>query len=128
MGEPMTAQELAAIGARLAKATPGPWLYDAERGVVESDITGRIVAEVDDVRCPDGDLIAHAPEDLRRLRAEVERLTRLVTTATVEAANAKKERDQARKLLGHAVTWATLPPSLHEAVVELLGSKEAPRG
>lgn len=67
----MTPEELAAIDARL-EAAKGP-------------VVSRIMD--DEARAADIDLIAHAPEDLRRLRAEVERLrTYTLTRADVEAA------------------------------------------
>lgn len=95
----MTEAELAAIDARLEAATPGPWAWDrwhnangdsglhiyAPRpGQSMDEIVGgtrpvRSVAVFDHgvIEEPtesDRDLIAHAPDDLRRLRAEVDRL------------------------------------------------------
>jgi len=90
----LTPDFLAALDARLAKATPGPW--EASFGAVEAfnhrwwiwgpplGIDREAVAMVagDREGEADADLIAHAPEDLRRLRAaydeaqaEVDRLT-----------------------------------------------------
>jgi len=75
---------LAEIRARLEAATPGPWKWEvviAEQSVTEHTLKGP------DVLCRywydrppsgDGELIAHAPEDIAWLLGEVERLRALM--------------------------------------------------
>ena len=78
MGEPVhtTAVRLQEIKSRLDAATPGPWRtvrgHDELRGRYQ--VEGRIiVAGKNLMKAEDAELIAHAPEDLRFLLAEVER-------------------------------------------------------
>lgn len=88
---PMTDTDLAAIEARLAAATPGPWeMYDSNEGTEYFPMWS--VANDDyhnpredgtafgvSIECgekADADLIANAPTDLRRLLDEVKRLNR----------------------------------------------------
>lgn len=81
MAEPMTPEALEAIRARLARVAPSlPWAAVPDRahhGLVRG-LTGEAVADVycgDRVHAPViADFIAHAPEDLAALLAEVERL------------------------------------------------------
>lgn len=90
---PMDADEIAAILERVASATPGPWEAGEDWG------GGRIIyATIDDGRAmhwesvwggnlkDDAEFIAHAPADVRRLLAEVERQRRVIDRA--EKANA----------------------------------------
>lgn len=75
-----------AIGARLAAATPGPWIYEngsVIHGVDADDthyVTDQTGAADDDPPIgsfmfrADAELAAHAPEDLKYLLAERERL------------------------------------------------------
>ena len=79
-----TAPDLAAIEARLAAATPGPWHVE-HRGVVADDGT----QVVDDCVCAGWDvypdnahMIAHAPDDLRALVARVRAADADLTSAT----------------------------------------------
>lgn len=80
--EPMTDEELAAIEARLAAATPGLWTrFGREIGnengdswYLGHDIEGPPEAERGQFeRVADAELIANAPADLRRLLDEVQR-------------------------------------------------------
>lgn len=71
----MTKEELQAIKARLAAAMPGPWTIKRGRYVVSD----RLLYDVDTSCVYGGDnlvFIAHAPEDVAALIAEVERLER----------------------------------------------------
>lgn len=80
--EPLTAADLAAMRARLAAADPPPWRADIDDG---DAWTGKFyVGEDGDTWCTYDDgprtlanvrLAESAPEDMRRLLAEVERLT-----------------------------------------------------
>jgi len=74
----VTPADLAAIRARLAAATPGPWrLQTCACGAVCDDAAAVKAGGVLVVECaddPDADLIAHAPTDLAALLDEVERL------------------------------------------------------
>lgn len=104
--KPMTDEELAAIQGRLTKATPGPWVHSQHGCYVilgykpeKKRIDGY---GVDDHVCvlDDGDhhqyrsedeqlanaaLITHAPDDISRLLAEVERLRGEVARLDKEA-------------------------------------------
>jgi len=68
------------IRERLAKATPGPWIEGdgfiraVKGGLNENWDILEIVEEGPDAK-PNTDFIAHAPEDIAFLLAEVERLT-----------------------------------------------------
>ncbi len=86
----MTDAELAAIDARLEAATPGPWRQDLInprklRGG-DGDTFACVLLGTNDAdeiawteqNQRDMDALAHAPDDLRRLRAEVDRLRALV--------------------------------------------------
>ena len=78
---PMTQEELDAIQERLDARTPGTWDWDDE--------TGTLIAQDGDDFAPvlaygnswqeDRDLIAHAPQDMADLLAEVERLRARLT-------------------------------------------------
>jgi len=79
----MTDEELAAIRERLSAATPGPWVsydgHEIDRVVNPDDaredelIVGSLPYESGGVvREEDTDFIAHAPDDVRTLLAEVE--------------------------------------------------------
>ena len=80
MNDPILTPDLAAIRARLAAATPGPWLRYGD-GTYEVYVD----ADQDDLpsvthgsdRPEDADLIAHAPTDLAALCDEVEWLRAL---------------------------------------------------
>lgn len=96
----MTAPDLAAIRARLAAATEGPWSqrhYPDDVGIkVFSTVPHRrvgvrlIIAGWGHVlRKADADLIAHAPTDLAALCDEVERLTHLLGSHARKAAMSK---------------------------------------
>lgn len=81
--EPMTRERLDAIQERLADATPGPWVW-----LGEAELASPTIPEPEDEddyqyitnedgqidSSDDADLIAHAPQDLTDLLAEVERL------------------------------------------------------
>lgn len=79
--------DLSAIRARLQAATPGPWQlrsgmqpYDELDTVEHSH--GLSVCVCDSTRFDrDADFIAHAPEDIRALLAEAERLRRVEDAA-----------------------------------------------
>ena len=107
--KPMTQEQLDAIRERAAKATAGPWAaWEDQDG--QPHMQGRLMVGVAAGVIPDGDtwiegpdvnnpvaetyipedrvLIAHAPQDLTDLLAEVERLRALLTVddAMVERA------------------------------------------
>ncbi|WP_162142497.1 ead/Ea22-like family protein [Aneurinibacillus terranovensis] len=72
----MTEQELKEIRDRLAAATPGPWRIPSKCDEYsyylcdeEWDDFGHIIVDRNDA-----EFIAHAPEDIRRLLDEVERV------------------------------------------------------
>lgn len=65
-------ERLEEIQQRLDRATPGPWEADAMEGYIVAPSGD--VATVTRWSDADADLIAHAPEDLAVLVAEVERL------------------------------------------------------
>lgn len=92
--KPMTDEELAAIQGRLTKATPGPWKAgkdDFTKNIIEvaKDRGTIIVQRRDDHNMfwnsyipieqtfADAALIAHAPDDISRLLAEVRRLNKV---------------------------------------------------
>ena len=84
---PLTDEELAAIKARCAAATPGPWKpYIEGRDHVSGSsfiMTGEGVARGEDIELTgateaDYDFIAHARQDMPRLLEEVEGLRKLV--------------------------------------------------
>ena len=88
--DPMTREELDAIRARVEVATDGPWAVDSddpsyiiypERGGWDGLVIAQ-VADQDGALFPvehNGALIAHAPQDLADLLAEVERLRARLT-------------------------------------------------
>lgn len=88
--EPMTQEQLDAIQERVEVATDGPWTVDSddpayiiypEKGGWDGLVIAH-VAEQDGALFPvehNGSLIAHAPQDLADLLAEVERLRALTT-------------------------------------------------
>ena len=89
------------IEARLNAATPGPWVRAARGGeqshdsIWPADVTAldRIAfIENTDDHPGDADLIAHAPEDLRALIAEVRRLTGELEPVRAERARAAAVR------------------------------------
>jgi hypothetical protein len=79
MSEPL---DLSPIKARLAAATPGPWMRDIQdmgpnyvgACLYPHGIPNTEVIYPEDAREEDIDLIANAPQDLAALVAEVERL------------------------------------------------------
>ena len=78
------------IRARLDAATPGPWdtegpcmSGDGTYGVFADDGAGEPTLALR-MSPPDADLVAHAPDDLAWLVAEVERLRKCGTFATQE--------------------------------------------
>lgn len=98
--------DLDAIKARLAAATPGPWSHDepylrAIRNRSGTEVASAHISYGGTGRgawFPDADLIAHAPEDLATLVAEVERLGELLTwhaTPQFEEDHAPKAEDPA---------------------------------
>ena len=88
--EPMTQERLDAIRERVEVATKGPWAVDSddpsyiihsERGGWDGLVIAQ-VADQDGALFPvehNGALIAHAPQDMADLLAEVERLRALTT-------------------------------------------------
>lgn len=96
--KPMTDEELAAIQGRLTKATPGPWVhsqhgcyvilgykpekkridgYGADDHVCVLDDGDHHQYRSEDEQLANAALIAHAPDDISRLLAEVERLKKV---------------------------------------------------
>ena len=69
-----TEKKIAEIRKALEKATPGPWVYDDICDDIYADKTDVIVCNA--VGPEDGPLIANAPEWLRFLLSELERLER----------------------------------------------------
>lgn len=85
--DPMTQEQLDAIRERLEVRTSGPWraiiCESADHpphgnGVIASGSSWPVVDD-ETMRAEDADLIAHAPQDLADLLAEVERLRALTT-------------------------------------------------
>lgn len=79
----MPDEEIAAIRARVAAATAGPWFYDAKRGSIETERFADDVVAGDgwgDGVCNDADseFIARARTDIPALLAEIERLRSLL--------------------------------------------------
>lgn len=95
--KPMTDEELAAIQGRLTKATPGPWVhsqhgcyvilgykpekkridgYGADDHVCVLDDGDHHQYRSEDEQLANAALIAHAPDDISRLLAEVRRLNK----------------------------------------------------
>lgn len=76
----LNAKEIEAIRKRTEAATPGPWLSAKLHGewcAVNEE--RRIVAEMyQDCDVQDADFIAHAREDVPKLLAEIERLSRML--------------------------------------------------
>lgn len=74
--------DLRPIKYRLATATPGPWSVDVTYFVPKS-IWARVgkLFSADDATFADCAFIAHAPQDLAALVAEVERLRGAIETA-----------------------------------------------
>ena len=87
---PMTQEQLNAIQERVDAATRGPWAHDfcgnVDQVETQAHATGTRIA--DNLTPGDADLIAHAPQDLTDLLAEVKRLRALTTVddAMVERA------------------------------------------
>lgn len=96
--KPMTDEELAAIQGRLTKATPGPWVhsqhgcyvilgykpekkridgYGADDHVCVLDDGDHHQYRSEDEQLANAALIAHAPDDISRLLAEVRRLNKV---------------------------------------------------
>lgn len=74
------------IRARVAAATPGPWHWDEDNDPWLWGGPGVFVlSSEDEISVPnpnDYALIAHAPQDLADLLAEVERLQKVITLVT----------------------------------------------
>lgn len=88
--EPMTQEQLDAIRGRVEAATDGPWSIDSDDFTYvihpeKGGWDGLVIAQVADQDGAlfsvehNGALIAHAPQDLADLLAEVERLRALTT-------------------------------------------------
>lgn len=109
--KPMTDEELAAIQGRLKNITPPPWFH----------VLASIVGTKDDPESPDatcvcctewgycGDdpqanaaFIAHAPTDIARLLAEVERLNRV---SRYLAENLVRQTSNGKKYVGAGDAW-----------------------
>ena len=78
---PLTDQQLDAIEQRTKAATDGPWTLHEDDGDTfrapaweVQAATGEMVARVRDWASADAEFIAHAPEDVHALLAEVRRL------------------------------------------------------
>ena len=99
---PMTQEQLDAIQERVDAATPGPWAVDSddpayiiypEKGGWDGLVIAH-VAEQDGALFPvehNGALIAHAPQDLTALLAEVERLRARLTVNDAMVERAARE-------------------------------------
>ena len=86
----ITTEELAAMKARIAATTPGPWIsYFEGRDHMSGDsfiqtATQDIYISAEDYAgggghfCADQDFVAHARQDMPRLIAEIERLHQIV--------------------------------------------------
>lgn len=118
----MPEEELDAIRERVDAATDGPWV-EGERCVFTEDYEHAIVSDSlvevpgmspygEAVQNPaDVALIAHAPQDLADLLAEVERLRALTTVddAMVKrAARAYFEYQKPGELAAHPMSWERL--------------------
>jgi transposase-like protein len=85
---PPLADRLADIGARLAAATAGPWTSGrSENGNPAICANGRALFVAGWGTDADAELAANAPEDLKALRAEVQRLTAELDRAREAALN-----------------------------------------
>ncbi|MFF7411566.1 hypothetical protein [Streptomyces lydicus] len=72
----MSDDRLTEIAARVAAATPGPWLQRSDAGIVtDAEDHPLAVFGTSGPHCVDAEFTAHAPEDVRWLLAEVKRLT-----------------------------------------------------
>lgn len=79
---PLTPERIAEIEARLNAATPGPWRWGAGRsevlcedGIIAADGSAVFVncgRGSGEPSCDDADFIAHAPDDIRDLLAELQ--------------------------------------------------------
>jgi hypothetical protein len=93
---------LSEIRARLDKATPGPWEdYDPGDGTHRLYAPNEVkllgpLGEGRVLRAADAELIAHAPEDIRWLAGEVDRLRVLLSERDQEI----RVRDREYALLG----------------------------
>lgn len=130
MTAPLTPEDLDAIRARWETATPGPWeAYIDLRGpcgqlmMILSRGRGSVADRV--TRDDDAEAIAHAPEDVARLLAEIDRLRALLTPVQ-DAAVAWREARRDRRQQGDAETHhADVLGELEQAALATLN--EVPR-
>ena len=122
--------EIQEIEARLAAATPGPWDVETipetgESRVVVRSNTGDPMLDVSvaphGVRAEDAEFIAHAPEDIRALIAEVKRLEAWKREAVTVMDGLQGLGEALRLPLGEQVTGRTAL----EKVKELIKSRDA---
>jgi hypothetical protein len=97
--------DLAAIEARLAKITPGSWMYwnvdDKERFSVDVKDGSRYIAlKVWDE--PDADLIAHAPTDIAALLARARQQDARIAELEAEVRGFKKDDRKTMKAVNSA--------------------------
>jgi len=101
---PLTNEEVAAIRARCAAATPGPWrAYIEGRDHTSGSsfiMTGEGEVRGDDIELSgatlaDQDFIAHARQDIPRLLAEIQRLQNLGQQASSTPAPEQNPKSQA---------------------------------
>ena len=101
---PLTTEEVAAIRARCAAATPGPWrAYIEGRDHTSGSsfiMTGEGEVRGDDIELSgttlaDQDFIAHARQDIPRLLAEIQRLQNLGQQASSTPAPEQNPKSQA---------------------------------
>jgi hypothetical protein len=121
----MTDQELKEIRERLEAATPGPWFVSDNGFTKRGDGPPTVYAPDDELRyiavCNDGfninptpnlsnaQFIAHAPNDIRRLLDEVERLRKEISAyeylqSEIDriVGELEKQREEAKRLTGSA--------------------------
>jgi hypothetical protein len=101
---PLTNEEVAAIRARCAAATPGPWRSyiegrDHTSGssfimAGEGEVRGEDI-ELSGATPADQDFIAHARQDIPRLLAEIQRLQNLAQQASSTPAPVQNPKSQA---------------------------------
>ncbi|MCZ1014039.1 hypothetical protein [Streptomyces noursei] len=86
------ADRLTEIAARVAAATPGPWLQRSDAGIVtDSDGHPLAVFGTSGPHCADAAFIAHAPEDVPWLLEQLEQARGIAVRLEQENARLREE-------------------------------------